>query len=64
MFQFPLYYRKLNCVPISIIFQETKAKPSDTSQWLDGVVETVVLSDFDLLKVIGRGSFGKVMQVF
>ena len=45
--------------------EEDKKKLGDneTSSWLDGVAETVSLDDFDLLKVIGRGSFGKVMQV-
>lgn len=44
--------------------EEGKKKADDiSSSWLDGAAETVCLDDFDLLKVIGRGSFGKVMQV-
>ena len=43
--------------------EEDKKKAEETSSWLDGCNETVCLDDFDLLKVIGRGSFGKVMQV-
>jgi serum/glucocorticoid-regulated kinase 2 len=45
--------------------EEGKAAASEASAQLDdaGGAEKACLDDFDLLKVIGRGSFGKVMQV-
>lgn len=39
------------------------AKPGDVFTSLEDGKEKVSLEDFDLLKVIGRGSFGKVMLV-